>query len=51
MTTTVTNLAHILGDDIDRSHYLLRNGERLKHHPFASWCDGTNRRDTQVMHA
>jgi hypothetical protein len=47
MTTTVVDLAHVLGDDIDRSHYLLRNGERLTKLPGAQmWCDGTSRERT-----
>ncbi len=44
MTTDVVNLAALLGDDIDHSHHVLRDGERLAKLPGARmWCDGMPR--------
>jgi len=37
-TPVVTNLATLLGDTIDRAHYVIRDGQQVARHKQRGWC-------------
>jgi len=38
MTTTVVDLAALLGDTIDHAHYVIRDGQQVTRHKQRGWC-------------